>query len=569
MKDKRGKNIGSVKKLLVITIFLFGILIFVEAVFAASNWPAYNTCCEKTKNEAWCQNALDSDCDVSIDPLTKSAFRATPTSCDSTSYCKLGCCIDTAEGLCMENSPQRVCQISAGTWVEDSKCNVPQCQLGCCIIGDQSSFITLTRCKKISALYGLKTNFKKDIKDEAKCIMTAYSQDKGACVFDSDSQKTCTLTTRQECLENNKTVSTNISNVEFFTGYLCTDDELGTNCGPTTETTCISGRDEVYFKDTCGNPANIYDANKVYAKDPGYWKKIVAKSNSCGYKTTDANRNSKTCGNCNYISGSICGNGKPTYGEKICRDLNCYNTQNGKTYRNGESWCEYQGEVGNGLDLVGSRQFRHVCVQGDETIEACADFRNEICLEEQTSSSYGNFLEAGCRVNRWSDCIDQFTEEDCKNTDKRDCFWKEGYHYDGSASKNKDNTTATTEKAETSNETGNSGILKGDGICLPNYPPGLKFWEAGDAKGVCSLGNSKQMVTYTTDLFGNKKCKENCEVIENKWANDMNGICTALGDCGAYSNIAGQYTDDGLVWKSNGKKKLMDGVLGDIQEASK
>jgi hypothetical protein len=24
---------------------------------------------------------------------------------------------------------------------------------------------------------------------------------------------------------------------------------------------CIDGKDEVYFKDSCGNPANIYDAN--------------------------------------------------------------------------------------------------------------------------------------------------------------------------------------------------------------------------------------------------------------------------------------------------------------------
>ncbi|MBS3078772.1 hypothetical protein J4218_01495 [Candidatus Pacearchaeota archaeon] len=535
-------------------------------------WPSYNFCCEKTKNDAWCQNSLESNCDTSIDELTQSSYRATPTSCDSTSYCKLGCCIDSDEGLCMENSPQRVCQISEGTWVEDAKCNVPQCTLGCCLIGDQASFSTLTRCKKISALYGLNTNFKKDIKNEADCIMTAYSQDKGACVYESDGQKTCRFITRQECLDTNRTASSNMSKTEFFKDYLCTADELAANCGPTTETMCLSGRDEVYFKDTCGNPANIYDANKVYAKDSSYWKKIVPKSASCGYKSSTANKNSATCGNCNYITGSICGKGKATYGDYICKDLNCYNTENGNSYRNGESWCVYQGEVGNGRDLVGSRHFRHVCVQGEETIEPCADFRNEVCKEEKMSSAYGNFQEAGCRINRWNDCIDQFTQEDCENFDKRDCFWNPNYFYDGSKSQN---SNASVEKAEGVNESIGTGIMKtangsnGTGICLPYYPPGLKFWSSGDAKAVCSLGNSKQIVQFTEDFFGEKTCESNCEPLNPSWVMDLNQICVSLGDCGAYSNIAGVYTDDGYVWKVNGKKQsITQGFVNGLEEYS-
>jgi len=545
--------------LLVVSVITSSIIL---ASAVDSNW-----CCEKTKSEAWCQNAPEKDCDTSIDSITKSSFRATPTSCDSTSYCKLGCCINSAEGLCMENSPQRVCQISGGSWVEDQKCNVPQCTLGCCIIGDQASFVTLTRCKKISALYGLKTNFQKDIKNEAQCVMTAYSQDRGACVYDSDGQKTCRLITRQECLNSNKTDSINVTKSEFFKDYLCTADELGANCGPTTDTTCISGRDEVYFLDTCGNPANIYDASKI--KDPAYWKKIVSKALSCGYNSAGANKNSKVCGNCDYITGSICGKGKATYGDSVCRDLNCYKTQNGNDYRNGESWCVYQGEFGNGLDLVGSRYFRHVCVQGEETIEPCADFRNEVCKEEKMSSVYGDFQEAACRVNRWSDCIDQFTEDDCLNFDKRDCFWSEkGYAYDGSGSKNKGNSTSNPEKADAGNESIESGIINGSGICLPYYPPGLKFWEGTDAKAICSLGNSRQVVEFTENLFGTKKCASNCKALESAWARDLNEICVSLGDCGAYSNIAGAYTDGGLVWKVNGKKQAIEGIMTDIAGAA-
>lgn len=553
------------KKIIIgITIVLLLNIFVVVAEFPG--WPAYNSCCEKTKSDAWCQNAMESDCDTSIDSVTKSPFRATPTSCESTSYCKLGCCINTAEGQCMENSPQRVCQISGGSWVEDAKCNVPQCSLGCCLIGDQASLITLTRCKRISALYGLNTNFKKEITNEAQCLINAYSQDRGACVYDVEGMKTCKLVTRQECLDTNKSTNSSISNSEFFKDYLCTADDLGTNCGPTTETICVKGRDEVYFKDTCGNPANIYDSSKTYSKNPGYWKKIVAKVDSCGYKSTNGNQNSRACGNCNYIKGSICGKGDATYGDNICKDLNCYNTQNGNSYRNGESWCVYQGDVGTGLDLVGSRHFRHVCIQGVETIEPCADFRNEVCKEEQTSSYYGDFIEAGCRVNRWDDCIDQFEEEDCLNFDKRDCFWVNGSHYDGSASKNKENVTV--EKAEEGNDT-QKGILIGGGICLPNVPPGLKFWEGSDSKSICSLGNSRYVVMYHEDIFGSRKCKENCEVLDKKWGKNLNDICRSLGDCGAYYNIAGKYTDDGVVLKVNGKKKLIEGVMENVEASSK
>ena len=110
--------------------------------------PSFNVCCEKTKSGAWCQNTKEIDCD--------DRFRKSPTSCDATSFCKLGCCVDSEEGLCMKNTPQRVCEISSGTWLDDESCNVQQCGLGCCVLGDQASFVTLTRCKRLSRIYGLK-----------------------------------------------------------------------------------------------------------------------------------------------------------------------------------------------------------------------------------------------------------------------------------------------------------------------------------------------------------------------------------------------------------------------------
>jgi hypothetical protein len=549
---------------LVLTIFLFSL----SVLTAQQDWPAFNVCCEKTKTGAWCQNTPEENCDTSIDPITGSPYRKTPTSCEATSFCNPGCCVDSEEGLCMQNTPQKVCQISGGTWSDDSSCNIPQCNLGCCLLGDQASFVTLTRCKRLSNLYGLTTDFRQEISDEAQCVLLAYAQDKGACVYETDGQRTCAFATRAECVVSPESNIT--SAPEFFADFLCSADELATNCGPTTETICVPGKDEVYFRDTCGNPANIYDANKIYSRNPAYWQKIVPKSESCGYQARDSDGNidSLSCGNCDYLQGSLCGDGRATYGDFVCRDLNCYNTQNGNDYKNGESWCVNQGETGEGRDAVGSRYFRHVCIQGEETIEPCADFRNEVCIEEKLDTYSGEFTEAACRINRWSDCIDQFDERECLNTDKRDCYWKEGFHYDGSGSKQLQegrNQTFNTQTANLASEDvtkQGQGVLKGGGICLPKNPPGLKFWEDGEAAGICSLGNSKQVVAFETNLFGKKECTKNCEVLQKSWVSQMTGVCSSLGDCGAGVNFAGKFTDYGFAWKANGKKKSTEGVLG-------
>ena len=112
-------------------------------------------CCEKTTDGAWCQNAPQDKCD--------STFRTNPTSCEATSYCKLGTCVDSQEGTCMENTPQRVCETSNGVWNETTADEIPRCQLGCCLIGDQAAFVTQTRCKRLSVIYSLPIDFRTDI----------------------------------------------------------------------------------------------------------------------------------------------------------------------------------------------------------------------------------------------------------------------------------------------------------------------------------------------------------------------------------------------------------------------
>ena len=154
-------------------LFIFVILL---AGLVYSETYSISYCCEKTNKGAWCQNAPQEECN--------SGFRLAATHCESTSYCKLGVCYDSNTGNCMENTPQRVCDEAEGLWTVEE--NPPQCELGCCLIGDQAAFVTKTRCKKMSTLYGLEVDYRLDMGSEMQCIASAYSEVKGACVFEEE-----------------------------------------------------------------------------------------------------------------------------------------------------------------------------------------------------------------------------------------------------------------------------------------------------------------------------------------------------------------------------------------------
>ena len=568
-------------------ICIFGSLIIVLSVLLSINLvqsQEVNFCCEKTLSGAWCQNSPESECDLSIDRFTNNSYRKTPTSCDATSFCRLGCCYDSQEGICMENTPQKVCDMQNGTWADSSECDIPQCRLGCCVLGEQAALVTLSRCKNLAGFYGLETDFRTNIQNELTCIGIAQSQDKGACVYELDFQRTCRFTTRTECLSMggvealNGTITN--STTVFYKDYLCSAEELGVNCGPTQDTTCVEGKDEVYFVDSCGNPANIYDASKI--TDKSYWKKVIPKAETCGYQA--GNLNSVSCGNCDYYLGSFCresdriGN-RPTYGDYICKDLNCYGTSDGKDHKHGESWCSYDNVVGEGRDTVGSRYFRHICFSGEEIVEACADFRNEICIEDVITTSKEPFSQAACRPNRWRDCILQIEQEDCNNPDLRDCFWISEYSFTDVAGLSEIGSSGSSgevfqggitgqgifgfgdDSSEESSPEESPGIVEGGGLCIPNWPPGTRFWEQGETTAICSQGQAVCEVVYEKGLIGDEECVDNCECLEESWAADMNRICVGLGDCGGYINYLGKYSDDGYSWIVGGEKKSISQAI--------
>jgi len=473
--------------------------------FASAQEAEATVCCEKTVSGLYCQDVPAAECVVGAQQI--------PTSCSSTSFCKGGTCYDSDEGICLDNTPQKVCNDNGGVW---SATDNPACNLGCCVLGDQAAFVSLVRCKKLSAFLGLQTNYKSDIADEVECVLSVQGQDRGACVYESEFETTCKFTTRDDCKSG-----INGTEGNFNPNLLCSAEELKTNCGPTENTMCVPGKDEVYFVDSCGNPANVYDSSKL--KDTAYWTNVIDKSEACN--ANSANANSASCGNCNYQLGSICrkaekGKTQPSYGSNICADLNCKNTQNGNDYKHGESWCVFNdaGDTGVGKNSVGSRFFRHLCVNGEEVLEACADFRQEECIEDEITTSAGGFSQAACRVNRWQDCTAQTEQTDCENTDKRDCIWKPG-------AKLQSTTDNSTSKAK--------------GACVPKNSPGLTFWEGEETQSICAQANAQCIVTFEKSLTGGEQCVKNCDCLTDSWTKQHNEICNALGDCGGNTNWAG------------------------------
>jgi len=561
------------KRILLITILGIFLFSFISLTYAVE----VKYCCERlAETGAWCVNAPESQCDVT------SNYKNAPTSCESTKFCSLGTCILPDQGFCMENTAQRTCIASDGFWKSEAVEDIPQCQLGCCLMADQSAFVTQTRCKKLSSIYGLETSFRTDITSEVACIATSSPNVKGACVFEKEFENTCKFTTKRECqdmkdntpssvLDSFSSQGDPILDVTFHENILCTDEELGTNCGFTEKTTCVEGRDEVFFLDSCGNIANIYDSEKSGNNyDPDYWSKVKSKDESC---SVDGKGNKK-CGNCDYFAGSTCK--KKDFGESvdmgdfICKNLDCEDVNR----KHGETWCGQSDGTGvikiSGTSIVekdvnydkenipGSRYFRMLCYNNEVIVEPCADFRQEVCVESEFVAGGESFAVAACRANRWEGCLNQDNSKDCLNTDRRDCNWinsgnlKEGLDEGDIEKLNEyviDNNNIDLDGRY--RLASNGDIIEGNGkyfqyICVPKYAPGFDFYsESTEAGEICSIADLSGTVTYRADWALDSPDKDltdceneigNCFLITPQWQTVKRNFCAALGDCGGKTN---------------------------------
>ena len=459
-------------------------------------------CCGLTTGGKKCATSVAKSC-VSSAPFAEGAL------CASTSFCREGCCYDEVAGIYDRGVLKSDCKVS---WVADANCNLPGARLGCCVLGDNAIFETRGQCVVDSLVRVLGSrnvvDWRLDL-NEGQCLLISSTQKKGACVL---SEGKCKFTTEGDCFNYGG---------DFSDGYLCTSKSLGTACEMTEQTTCVDGKDGVYFLDSCGNVANIYDSDRV--GDVSYWDRVISLEDSCD--DGDGNANSDGCGNCNRFLGGICDSVTESrfdvdYGNFYCRDTSCM--FDGVEYKNGESWCVYDGVIGDGNDVVGSRHWKYVCSQGVVVVEPCADYRNQICVQTNTFDVDGKdvqFRNAACIANNWRECINLNSKKD-------------------GAKKCEDTLNCRVDNVVIADH------FNFD-VCLPKYPAGFNLEDyryRKTAEGICDIADMSCTVVYAPKTWGG------CEIVANEgclngvFAEEMNDFCRGLGDCGGGVNIAGKYS---------------------------
>ena len=212
--------------------------------------------------------------------------------------------------------------------------------------------------------------------------------------------------------------------------------------------------------------------------------------------------------------------------------------------------------IGN---LPGSTEVLFTCANGRITAQVDSDGRNHVCIQTKTTASNGdNFTNAYFVVNRWQDCYYQNTSQSCLNSDQRDCQWVVG------ASIQKDSTGQplvwdnSTDQLVPSN--GNNDPRQG-ASCVPLYAPGFDTSSSASAQSICGLANTVCYVNvsqgvrnsifnpgqWDTGKGGSVFCtssldSSNSSTISSTWENNLNNLCTSLGDCGVSVNYVGGAT---------------------------
>ncbi len=538
------KNNKNLKTLSLFEIFL--ILMSVVAFSCLVSWSLPEVkasqflptgCCLETDSGASCQEMLMSDSDLCSEGLIG-------TSCNEVSECESGCCFNPEEGLCSLNSPKSSCENSGGEWFDSPSCDISYCQIGCCIIGNQAKESTSKECRELSEKYEIEKDWR-PLDSLGTCSAYSNLQKKGACVLESVEyypEKDCEFTTKESCLGLGGT---------FNSEYLCTAEELNTICSPSKKTTCVEGRDEVYYLDSCGNLGNIYDANKF--NDSEYWTRVISTNNEICSVSESGQEN---CGNCDYLEGSFCqeydsnlDSQKPAYGNNICRDLSCDTAWGLKQH--GESWCvnDYDFSLGEAKGPVGARSFIATCLDGEVDLEGCADFNQEICLEQTDNNS--GFTQGKCFVNDWRSCLQANDEESYSLVEKEcekyeQCVMFNDAYGEDNLKRSDGEWLAGFDPDLLNSKQGAAGDIGEDSNsaipwCVPKYTPGFQFWndeltgtnteDSSDSGSGISYGGS-EVESGALCSVGNFQCvskmKRECELEDESIENPESWLKQAL-----------------------------------------
>lgn len=467
-------------------------------------------CCPETNAGAICQDIIQGI------PATSPTSCASPiaTACSEVDNCKVGCCVDEEDGLCTPQATKQKCTDDNGSFFENAQCAISECVRGCCVLGDQVEYVNEQTCDSMSAAFGTEKDFR-DYETELECqvLEKVFSYFTGACVFDEGD---CSFMTETECADTSG---------KFFKDYLCSNPALNTSCEKQDHVGCAEDKEEVYWFDSCDNRENIYSSDKDVAWNSGM---VLTKEESCNSAT--GNIESETCGNCARAESSSCsatgvGDKHVIDGDFVCKDLSCYyKDQWGRqiTRQHGESWCEYDSFIGEGMDVAGSRHWRMSCVDGEIISEGCADGRVGICTQYDMDVDNKIFSTAACVANSGPNCL-SYNGDDGPTTECYD---------------NKDCMVKNIDAADYFQFS----------VCVPRYPT--------SSTSFCGVASLSSTAIWKKGADGNWGCEKNCGIIDptssgpensrasKEFITQMNDLCISLGDCGSYVNINGVGSDN-------------------------
>jgi hypothetical protein len=203
---------------------------------------------------------------------------------------------------------------------------------------------------------------------------------------------------------------------------------------------------------------------------------------------------------CDISQETICGE---VDGNVQCKSINCEETYSdernvhddriGGARKHGEAWCLYESPTGNYTDYPGSRHYVSSCLYGEEVTQPCRDLREEVCVSKEENINGEKFSYASCIDNNIYDSV--------VNVD------------------------------------------------VSTVASGQEFWEVDERDNdYCNDGNTECTVVWAKkNRFDDWDCEQNCECEKPEWIAQANLFCKAQGDCGADYNIAGEWSDKGLV----------------------
>jgi len=511
-----------VKEKSVFMVVLLVLSIFYVSFFNVEDVNATQEvlCCERASDGAWCVDTYDRpdlECSIEMDPVSNSVYRFTPTSCDNSGFCDLGCCIEESTGKCDMFTYERAC-VGGGLDFDknDDSCSAsPVCDKGCCVLGTSYSWKTEKECILDFVGTGMEyeeDSWRHDIENERECISLVTDFEKGCCKKG------------EGLFKENYGYS--------LKGDCDGDDEIfyeGQSCGEVSPAIC--GTSSPIKK--CGDPYRQHIEN-IYEYD---LCNSPIRDTPCAFPSSTICDDSSGVARCIPIDcvARIIPNFKGLNDEDLVpwdnndEDLVPGGNKNIMHYLdeyrqgkfNEESWCIYEGSIGEGYDLVGSRHYVGSCKYGKFELDSCDERRGTICVQDSEDSP----TKAKCRLNLATFCMGCNEHSDsklCCEGIQPDCSWI-SYEYSGK------------EKL---------------GICIPNYVIGTYGSKQESVEEEPSEGfsfNCKEIWKYYP-LTNKRECKKNCFCHKEDYAEKINEICQKLGDYGFKYNLKG---DSGLGGEFN------------------